>query len=185
MHEDYSRLGESLRALRKEAKLSLSVLAKKANCSESMLSKIENGKGNPSLDLLHRIALALGVSIGHLFTHSDNTSPIMRNGQRPLMNSMAPSQGVALEMLMDKQNQHALQAHIHIVAPGGGSSPIVHEGEEVGYLLEGQVDLDIDGETYSLQSGDSFYFDSNKPHCYRNTGSEIARIIWINTPATF
>ncbi len=185
MNEDYSRFGESLRRFRKEAGMNLALLAAKAGCSESMLSKIENGKGNPSLDLLHRIAQALGVSIGHLFAPSAEDSPVMREGLRPLINNMKPSQGVVLEALMRRQHPHGLQAHIHIVAPGGGSKPISHEGEEVGYVLEGELDLEINGETFSLKNGDSFYFDSQKPHRYKNTGSDLAKIIWVNTPPTF
>jgi uncharacterized cupin superfamily protein len=81
---------------------------------------------------------------------------------------------------------HLLQGNIHIVAPGGGSmGPMRHEGDEVGYVLEGRLDLSIDDVLHELGPGDSFAFPSNLAHTYRNPGSEVARVIWINTPPTF
>ena len=151
-----------------------------------MLSKIENGKGNPSLNLLHRLAQALDISIGHLFSHDqDDEDFVMRNGMRPILATIAPSQGVALEALMSNQGEHLLQAHIHIVAPGGRDSSITHEGEEVGYVLEGELDLEVDGVEVHLEAGDSFFFNSQRPHRYANNGTSLTRVLWVNTPPTF
>ncbi len=186
MKEDNEGLGGRIRKLRNRAGFTLNELAGKAGCSESMLSKVENGKGNPSLSLLHRIAGELGVSIGHLFTADESEGPIMRQGRRPLIVLTGNRHGVTLEALMPHQGDHILQAHIHIVAPGGGvDSPISHEGEEVGYLLCGALTLEIAGEEYELRKGDAFFFRSELPHRYSNHGAETAQVLWVNTPPTF
>jgi len=79
-----------------------------------------------------------------------------------------------------------LQANIHIVAVGGRSDGVIsHVGEEVGYLVEGELELEVDGRRYHLCPGDSFYFSSSRPHGYRNVGKTKARVIWVNTPSTF
>lgn len=187
MFQEGIELGRKIKEVRLATKMSLSVLASKAGCSESSISKIENGKGNPSLNLLHRLANALDISIGHLFAHENGTCDfVLRQGERPIIGSLSPSQGVALEALMNEQSDQQIQAHIHIVEPGGKTEhDIVHEGEEVGYILEGGIDLTVNGETVHVSEGDSFFFKSSLPHRYANNGPKQARVLWVNTPPTF
>ena len=75
---------------------------------------------------------------------------------------------------------------IHIVEPGGSThGTIQHDGEEIGYVIQGEFELTVDGETFSLKKGDSFFFSSRLPHGYRNPGKTQSRIVWVNTPSTF
>ena len=70
-----------------------------------------------------------------------------------------------------------------MVEPGGEKSdPITHQGEAVGYLISGEIDLTIDGAVYRVKAGDSFFFKAHLPNGYLNVGDEIARIVWVNTP---
>ena len=69
------------------------------------------------------------------------------------------------------------------VHPGGEKDdPITHQGETLGYLLEGEIELDIDGTTYHVKAGDSFFFKAHLTNAYRNKSDTVARIIWVNTP---
>lgn len=186
MSQSSLELGRRLKYMRRSAGLSLNVLAERAGCSESAISKIENGKGNPSLNLLHRLTQALDISIGHLFAEDEGQDMVMRQGERPIISTLSPSHGVSLEALMSEQEKHLLQAHIHIVeAKGGSETAISHDGEEIGYVLEGELDLTVEGRTVHLKQGDSFFFKSERPHSYINNGAKQAKIIWVNTPPTF
>jgi quercetin dioxygenase-like cupin family protein len=79
-----------------------------------------------------------------------------------------------------------LEANIHVVEPGCGSDGMIqHEGEEMGYVLEGTLELNVAGIAYEIQANSSFFFPSHLPHGYRNIGSVSASIVWINTPPTF
>ncbi|MCY1234961.1 HTH-type transcriptional regulator PuuR [compost metagenome] len=79
-----------------------------------------------------------------------------------------------------------LQANIHIVWPGEASDgQIEHQGEEVGYVLEGQLELMLGDDVYLIGPGDAFTFASQVPHGYRNVGDVVARVLWVNSPATF
>ena len=62
---------------------------------------------------------------------------------------------------------------------------IKHEGEEFGYLLDGEIELIVDKKKYQLRPGDSFFFRSERPHSYTNNRKKVARILWLNTPPTF
>jgi mannose-6-phosphate isomerase-like protein (cupin superfamily) len=61
----------------------------------------------------------------------------------------------------------------------------MHEGEEVGYVLSGVLELTVSGVEYLLYDGDSFVYRSEEPHSYRNPGEVTTRVLWVSTPPTF
>lgn len=168
--------------------LTLDQVATRAGCSESMLCKIETGKVNPSITLLRRLAEALSINIAALFDDGAPADVVQRAGARPRLNDdpLRRGDGVVLERLAPPGPGVALQANIHMIAVGGASDGLIsHAGEEVGYVLEGTVDLIVDDRTWRLQPGDSFHFRSERQHGYRNAGTVPARVLWVNTPPTF
>ena len=73
--------------------------------------------------------------------------------------------------------------NVHVVAPGGEKIDLItHQGEAVGYLVSGTIELTIDDTTYLMTAGDSFFFKAYLTNSYRNVGPDEARIIWVNTP---
>ena len=179
-----SGLGLRIRHARLVAGLTLLQLAQKADCSESLISKIERGSAVPSLATLHRLAMALDSNISNLTSEEKPAGgPILREGERTVIRAGG---GVALERLVPPTRGGLLQANIHIVAPGKASEGMIeHVGEEVGYILEGKIELRLGKERHVLQAGDAFTFSSSVPHGYRNIGTKSARILWVNSPATF
>lgn len=186
---DAPRIGTKLKHLRKLRGLSLTEVARDVGCSEGYVSKIENDKAAPSLTVLHRIAAVLGTNLAYLFDSvGDEDAVVVRVGSRPIieLDPLRQGQGISLERVIPYASRHLLQCNIHIVEPGGTSDgQIQHEGEEVGYVLEGQVELQVGGKSYTLNCGDTFHFPSDRPHGYRNVGNTVARIFWVNTPPTF
>lgn len=177
-------VGSRIRRARKAKDMTLKDLAAKIGCSESLLSKIENGKGNPPLSTLHDLTKALEISISSLFADQDYPEvAIYRKGKR---HTLRTSQTVMLEALIPHTDQHRLQAHIHIVAPKGSpDGEYSHVGEEVGFVLSGHLKLVVNGKAYFLSEGDSFSFRSELVHTYENHGDTETRVLWVNTPATF
>lgn len=169
--------------------MTLKTLAAAANCSESLLSKIENGKASPSLPMLHRLVEVLDTNIGWMFEQVDDDEAIVfRAGARPLiaLDALRRGEGISLERIIPYSPGHLLQCNIHhIEAEGSSEGPIQHAGEEVGYVLAGRVELIVDGKSHALATGDAFVFRSELPHHYRNIGEGRASIFWVNTPATF
>lgn len=183
-----AHVGATLRARRRLLNLTLDQVATRAGCSESMLCKIETGKVNPSITLLRRLAQALSVNIAALFDDTSTPDLVLRAGKRPRLNegTLRHGDGVVLERLIHHAVGVTLQADIHEIAPGGASDGLItHQGEEMGFVLDGEVELLVDDQCWRLEPGDSFYFRSERPHGYRNVGATVARILWVNTPATF
>jgi transcriptional regulator with XRE-family HTH domain len=182
-------LGVKLRHTRMTKGLRLRDLAEKAGCSESMLSKIENGRAVPSLKILYRIAEALGLTVGQLFDQpAEPNGLVSRAGERPVVHAdpLRNGPGLTLERLIPYHQSHLLQGSIHNIAPGGSGGGLVsHQGEEVAYILEGQVEFMVGDEHFLLNAGDSICYRSEQPHGYRNGGGGHAKLIIVNTPPSF
>ena len=181
-------LGIRIRYLRLARGLRMRDVAQTAGCSESMISKIETGHTAPSLRVLHRIANALDTSIAALFEARGTNAIVQRAGARKLLTlkKETESERIWLERIAPTRADSLLECNIHIVEPGAESDgAISHEGEELGYVLEGCIELTVDGEQYYVQAGDSFVFTSTQSHRYYNPGHLMARVLWINTPVTF
>ncbi|AXK79419.1 cupin domain-containing protein [Pseudolabrys taiwanensis] len=181
-------LGIKLKHARMVLGITLKELAERAKCSESMLSKIENDKAMPSFGTLHRVAKVLGTNISELYSApSADDRIVSKASERPVLmtDNLRTGKGIQMERLIPYSREHLLQGNIHRIAPGGGSEAIVHAGEEIGYVLEGEIELVIDGRRHRAKAGDSFHFRSELPHSYKNVGSKPARVLWVSTPPTF
>ncbi|WP_212523532.1 cupin domain-containing protein [Actibacterium sp. MT2.3-13A] len=184
-----SDLGARLHAARLNNGLTLKSLAEMAGCSVSMLSKIENEQTSPSLKTLHQITAALDMTIVQLFAEAETEGVrLYRSGERPsvMVRRMSNQPAIFIERLSPTYPGTMLDANIHTLEPGADSGgDIRHDGEEIGYVLEGAAELTVNGEVIPLVQGDSFYFSSQLPHRYRNTYDGTTRILWVNTPPTF
>jgi transcriptional regulator with XRE-family HTH domain len=184
-------IGARLKHARLNRRTSLRQLADEVGCTESFLSKVENDKVRPSLTMLHKIVQSLDISIATLFTESAEASgpvTVLASGKRTMLATqhIRQGKGITLESLLPVSLAVLLEANIHHVAPGGSSRGFIHhQGEEMGFVLEGELELTVDRKVIRLKTGDSFFFHSNLPHGYRNPGAVAARILWVNTPPSF
>jgi transcriptional regulator with XRE-family HTH domain len=183
------RVGSRLQHARLLREMRMKDLAIAAGCSESLVSKIENSKSVPSLRVLHRICEALGLTLGEvLATPAEETGAVTRGGERHIVefDSLRKGTGLRMERLVPYAKGHLLQGNIHVIAPGGSSDGVIsHDGEEVGYVIAGEIELTVDGRAYLISAGDSFCYRSELPHGYRNCGTTEARVLFVNTPPSF
>jgi transcriptional regulator with XRE-family HTH domain len=183
--EDDRSLGLAVRQARQARGLSLKQVADSAHVSVGLLSQIERGISSPSVRVLRSICGVLGVPVMTLFggegeTDADSGRIVRANRRRAVDFG---DKGMVKEFLTAHDNG-ALQVMELVLEPGGGSGeePYNHEGEECGVVLEGRLELHVDGGLHHLGLGDSFHFESILPHKFRNPGDVTARILWITTP---
>jgi transcriptional regulator with XRE-family HTH domain len=180
------QIGARLKHARLLAGVRMRELAAKVGCTEGMISKIENTRVVPSLPMLQRLVEALGRDLPSFFG-SDPGAPgiVLRSGERPVVNTdpIRQGRGVHYERLVPFGAGHLLEANVHVIEPGGKKSdPITHQGETVGFLIEGRLELTIEGARYLLAAGDSFFFKNHLTNQYHNPGPLTARVLWVNTP---
>ena len=180
------QVGVRLKHARQLAGIRMRELAAKVGCTEGMISKIENARVMPSLPMLQRLVEALGRDLPSFFgSNPDAPGLVLRAGQRPIATTdpIRKGQGVHYERLIPFGAGNLLEGNIHVVAPDGAKQdPITHQGETMGYLIQGQLELSIEGTTYVLNTGDSFFFKNHLTNSYRNPGVQEARVLWVNTP---
>lgn len=178
------QLGSKLRKLRKDQGFSLQTAAKRIGCSPSYLSMVENHKLDPSISKLKKIAEGLGTTIVDLFQENGGDDVVMRAHKRP--RASFPRSKMFIEILVPRSPGRQLDARLAVVSPGGGSKgDYSHQGEEFGLILEGSLELTVGGADYTLQEGDSFYFESTKEHRFANLGKGECRILWVNYPPSW
>ena len=183
---DELQVGARLKHARLLEGIRIKDLAERVGCAESMISKIENGKVAPSLDMLHRLVGALNRDLSSFFGASINSPGLVqKEGERPIsqVDAIRGGTGVTYERLVPFAAGNLLEGNIHRIEPGGEKvDQITHQGETLGYVIDGELELSIENTTYRLTAGDSFFFKNHLTNRYRNTGKTLARVIWVNTP---
>ena len=183
---EIAKVGHHVRHYRQIRNMMLRELAEKAGCSESLLSRVENNLVSPSLSTLHRICKALDVGIGALLDETtDLDCTVYEEGRRPVI-ARAMGGSIEAEVFTSNAPNQLLQGLIVELEEGAHSEgEILHDGEECGYVVDGEMELTVAGRSYSLRTGSTFSFKSSLPHSYRNTGDSSVKVIWVNTPPTF
>ena len=93
----------------------------------------------------------------------------------------AQQPGFTRKLLQDQNlsvpERHAVQALAEFV-PGGAAGRHTHPGEELGYVVEGTLLLEVDGQpARTLNAGDAFFVEAGKVHDGKNIGSSPARVL--------
>lgn len=179
-------VGRRIRDLRRAREFSLETVASRTALSIGFLSQIERGLSSPSLRVLATLADVLGVGIAALFGASpsaDGASDhvVTRGLQRPELKLWRT--GVSKQLLSPASVDNRLNLFLVHLEPGGstGDELYTHDGEEAGLVLEGEMMLTVDSETWSLQRGDSFRFASRRPHRFSNPAEDAkAVVLWVN-----
>ena len=179
-------VGQRIRDLRRSRKLSLEVVAGSTDLSIGFLSQIERGLSSPSLRVLATIADVLGVGIAGLFGAKETAGPgsdaiVTREQQRAELNLWRT--GISKQLLSPSGSDGRLNLFLVHMEPGGstGDELYTHDGEEAGLVIEGEMNLTVDAESWTLKQGDSFRFASRRPHRFSNPSNEAkAVVLWVN-----
>jgi transcriptional regulator with XRE-family HTH domain len=178
-------VGERLRALRRFRRCTLRTIAERSGLSESFLSQVERGRSSASIASLRRIAEALGVTIADLFEPEGVPGPrVLRRAERPAL-----AFGIlGKKLLLTPRPLHHLEVFVGELEVGGstGAEGYAHgDSEELFVVLSGSVQLELGGELFELESGDSIDYRSSTPHRISNAGDELAEVMWIISPPSY
>jgi transcriptional regulator with XRE-family HTH domain len=177
-----SGIGPKLRTLRKQAGLSLQQLAVKADVSAAAIHKIEQSGMVPTITTLLKVAGALGRPVAYFVDEeevaSDPTVFVRDGEQRPILTSHT---GIDLAGISGTYGRFYLAGARATVLPGASSGDhfLEHPGEELVYLLEGELEFVVNQQTYRLQPGDSLHFRTVQQHSWRNPGTVDAVALWM------
>ena len=175
-------LGPRLRERRRSLGLTLREVADRAGLTAGFISQIERGIAAPSLSSLAGVACALEVDPG-VFLEPPGGVPLTRHGRRA---RYAPERSaVSYERVSSSFPGNTLNSVLIHEPPGHRSEPIRHEGEELFFMLEGSITVEIEGARTVLRAGDSIHFDSRRTHSTWNHTTEPATILHVCTMDVF
>jgi transcriptional regulator with XRE-family HTH domain len=176
-------LKDSLRARRKELGLTMQQVAERAGLSVGFISQIERGITIPSLSSLVSVSRVLGLQVGQFLSQpSTNALQTKHNERIPYAINKA---SITYERLSSSFPNNILRSVIINEPPGHRVEPISHEGEEMLFVLEGSITVELDGERSILERGDSIHFPSTKVHSTWNHSDVQATILWAGTMDIF
>lgn len=177
-------LGGKIKAQRKLQGLSIRELAARCSMSVGMISQIEQGKSTPSLRSLRLISETLRLPVSALFHQAPTSIPDDRYIVRKSRRQVLKLNGAVLKELMSPASLQHLEIFNVELQPGAESSAEAysHSGEKAGIIIEGSLELWLNGERFELAEGDTCQFSGSIPHRYSNQGSAICRVIWVLTP---
>lgn len=162
-------VGAAIRELRQRDGLTLAQVSELANLSSGMLSKIENGQTAAGTDTLARIARALGVSMGMLFSKYDasgTSAQHVKKGQGMEVVRRGTRSGHTYHLLAYDQGPVKLFEPFLITMDDDSQRypTFQHPGTEFLYMLEGKLEYRCAQQTYLLEPGDSLSFPGTVPH---------------------
>jgi len=174
------KLGQKLRLLRKQRKMTLVETAKKAKLSASFISALERGNTGVSMESLFRLAEALRTTLPAL--KGEELPPAKRRfvpaDQRPQF--VTADKSILIEDIISKPA--GMEAEISHIAPGGHSNGVwSHLGQEFVHVLSGELSLWLEpDEYYDLKAGDTLYFHSHLKHSWKNDSQNTTTVLWVN-----
>jgi transcriptional regulator with XRE-family HTH domain len=177
------KVGALIRARRRQLKMTLMALGEASGVSVGYLSQVERDQATPSLGTLTQLARALDVGVEYFIAAPSAQNALTRAGQRPKFSVDGSS--VIYERLGAEFPGNTLSSFILTVPPGYRSETVSHEGEEILYILEGEITQRVDDTDFVMRTGDSLHFRGNRPHAWWNDSDRPARLLWAGTLTMF
>jgi transcriptional regulator with XRE-family HTH domain len=171
----------NLRGLRARRGWSLDQLAQRSGVSKGVLVALEGDRGNPSLTTLCRLADAFAVSVTELIAAD---APKLRRASvaeaTPLWRGPAGGTG---QLLLSTDPPQPVELWWWELQPGEVRQSEAHAAgtREALLVIAGEVGVESEGEVSTVPAGTAITWPGDKPHAYRNTGTEPARLVLIVT----
>lgn len=161
-------IGRQVRTFRKRLNLTVANVAKQAQLSSGMLSKIENGLTSPSLATLNALANALQVPVTSLFRgyEEQRDVTVIKAGKGLVIERRGSGAGHQYQLLGHTIGKpYSIEPYLITIKDKSEVFPIFqHAGTELIYMIEGRVTYRHGDQIHLLEPGDSMFFDAEASH---------------------
>lgn len=176
-------LGQGLRDRRNELGLTLKEVADAAGLSVGFISQVERDLTAPSLSSLASIAQVLDTHLTQFLSQPSANTAFTRRNARPVYSVASNAQQYErVSTLFDGSMLNSVIVH---EPPGHRAEPIRHPGEEIFFILDGAITVEVEGESIVLSAGDSIHFDSTRQHSNWNHTSQTSTFLHVCTMDVF
>jgi transcriptional regulator with XRE-family HTH domain len=176
------QIGTKIRLLRLKHNLTQEELADRCELSKSFISQLENDYTSPSIVTLEDIVSALGTTLKQFFSDMDDEKIVFTDNDY----CQRQDEESTVTWLITNSQKNEMEPILVELKPNGTTdSDMPHEGEEFGYVLDGELQLVIGDRTLVCKKGDSFYFTADEVHYIKNASKENTKFIWVSSPPNF
>ncbi len=178
-------IGQRLRSIRTALGMSQRQLGRVSGVANATISQIESNKLNPTVSMLKKVLNGFPISMSEFF--AENAEYAERIFYRVDDLTKIADGGVSYLQVGANLHNKSIQFLKECYQPGAGTGKhaITHEGEECGIVLNGRLEVTVADQSTVLAAGDAYYFRSDQPHQFRNSGSEPCELITACTPPSF
>jgi len=179
MKQINENLANNLQKVRDDRNLSLDKLAEMTGVSKSMLRQIEIGQSNPTIATIWKIANGLRLPFTTLL--KEQTQTISLKSFKEDVPLTGETEGYRLFPLIPFNPERAFETYFVEIDPGTKLDAEPHQGnaEEHVFVLQGQIDISVTNETFTVGHEQFISFQADCEHCYRNVGEETAVAIML------
>ena len=184
---DDRQIGGHLKVLRAARGMTLERLAEATGLTKSYLSKIQNSRKLPPIATLSRIANALGTGIGSFFGDileaREGASVVRRDERLPVVRG-GTAFGYDYVSLAHQRLSKSMEPFV-FTFPSKIDTHVFfdHGGEEFVFILSGKVIFQVGDERWTLEEGDSIYFDAAIPHRGWSIGRDAKALVVVHHAA--
>lgn len=181
-------LGEKIRAMRKKIGMTQKELAEQVGLTPSFISQLERNLISPSLDSLFKLSEKLNVQPIYFLIEGDGSSHqkmVIRPEERQEVRFPAiKNKNIKFQLLVSDVINRRMEPYLLTIKEGAGVDGhfYSHKGDEFAYVIEGEIEVEINNEIHKLKQGDSLYMGSTIPTRWENKRKEEAIILWVLSP---
>lgn len=177
-------VGRRIKTLRLGYGKKLTALAVEAGVSKGLLSKIENGRTVPSLPVLLSIIRALGISADEFFSPLtfEPTKKYIHKSAKDfvLIEKEQEAKGFNYNFILDKAfESYTIEVVMLEIEPQSAREKVTVDAYELKYVVEGEIEYEIENEIIHLKKGDTLLYDGNLPHVPHNRTNKLAKMLVI------
>ena len=177
-------IGEKIKFLRLQNNLTQEELGDRCELTKGYISMIEKDKTSPSIATLKYILEALGTNLADFFADEEQAKVVCGGDDYSVKEDSELNNEIC--WLIPNAQKNEMEPILVTIGAGGSTYPDnPHEGEEIGYVLEGSVTIHIGKNISKAKKGESFLIKPDKPHFISNEGKRPAKIMWISSPPSF
>ena len=175
-------VGQKLRAARQAHGLTIESVARETGLTKGFISRLERDEVSASVASLVALCRTVGLRMGSLFD-PPNAAVVRRDEGAPLHFG---GHGL-VEALLSSRDQNRFTVVHSTLAPEGtsGDDFYTFDGDvEFAYVLSGRLTIDVEDESYSLDTGDALTFRATQPHRWRNASDRDTVVLWVLSPVS-
>ena len=179
-------LGRDLRVLRKQRGMTLTDVSEAVGRSVGWLSQVERDISEPTAEELGLLAKALDVSLSTFFGREpsrpgEEDRIVRKNARRPIERRVA---GLDEDLLSPDLTDDFEMVHSTFAPGAERTEMITRETQEVGYIVAGELEITIAGDTFTVSPGDSFRI-RGEPFRWANRTKKPCVAIWVIAPPVY